>query len=285
MTIVCATNDGLPGIRACTELGAHRVICPDNPGWAESTRPGTCRGCLPLAAEVGFLCRHCWDLVETAYAGWQRWSTLIVAAGGRAVAATGGGGSSALGYSNLSLAMLELDACNRHLATREDLTLLMWVNTPAGAAHAIQFAHAALNAYRTLEVEEHAKVTPPPARCPECGLLTATRNRERVVGAFTVVECQHCGHRLDKIRTGPDSWTGSRACEHDNGAEHLACTDVDCGCWCHHYGTKSRRAGIELLWDADLAAAAPGSAPRDAWTITDAHTITRRTADTGRKTA
>lgn len=282
MTIVCATNDGLPGIRPCAELGAHRVTCPDHEA---NAGPGECRGCLPLAAEVGFLCHHCFTLVEQAYAGWNRWSTLIVEAGGRAVTATGGGGSAALGYSNLSLAFLELDACNRHLATRGNLTLLMWVNEPAGAAHAIQFAHAALNAYRTLEVEERARKTPPPARCPECGLLTATRNRERVVGAYTVIECQHCGHRLDKVRTGPDSWTGSHACESTNGADHADCTDVDCGCWCHHYGAKSRRAGIELLWDADHHTAAPGAAPRHAWAVTDPHTITRRDADTERKTA
>lgn len=277
MTIVCVTNDDLPGIRPCTELGEHRVTCPD---------PDTCRGCLPLAAAVGFLCHHCYSLVEQAYAGWDRWSTLIVEAGGRAVTATsGGGGSAALGYSNLSLAFLELDACNRHLATRGDLTLLMWVNEPAGAAHAIQFAHTALNAYRTLEVEERARKTPPPARCPHCGLLTATRNTESVVGAYTVIDCQHCGERLDKVRTGPDSWSGSHACESVNGADHADCTDVDCACWCHHYGAKSRRAGIELLWEADHHTAAPGAAPRHAWTITDPHTITRRDADTERKTA
>lgn len=154
----------------------------------------------------------------------------------------------------------------------------MWVNTPAGAAHAIQFAHAALNAYRTLEVEERAQTAPPPARCPECGLLTATRNRERVVGAFTVVECQHCGHRLDKIRTGPASWGGSTACESDDALEHVECPDVDCDCWCHLIGVQSRHAGIPALWDADLATAAPGSAPRDAWIITDAHTISRTSA-------
>lgn len=276
MTIVCATNADLPGIRPCTEAGAHRVTCPD---------PDTCRGCLPLAAEVGFLCHHCFTMVEHAYAGWDRWAALIVAAGGRAVSATGGGGAAALGYSNLSLAFLTLDECQRHLRTRGDLTLLMWVNTQAGAEHAIQFAHAALNAYRTLEVEERAQKTPPPARCPHCGLLTATRNTERVVGAYTVIDCQHCGERLDKIRTGPPSWSGSGVCESNNGADHAACTDVDCDCWCHHYGTKSRRAGIELLWDADHHTAAPGAAPRHAWTVTDPHTITRREADDERKTA
>lgn len=276
MTIVCVTNDGLPGIRACTEAGAHRVICPGTK---------TCPGCLPLAAEVGFLCRHCFSMVEHAYAGWDRWSALIVEAGGRAVSATGGGGSAALGYSNLSLAFLELDACNRHLATRGDLTLVLWVNTREGAAHAIQFAHASLNAYRTLEVEQREERLPPAARCPGCGLLTTTGNRQRVAGAYTVVECQHCGHRIDKVRTGPDAWTGSHYCESANGADHASCTDVDCSCWCHHYGTKSRRAGIELLWDADQHTAAPGSVPRDDWTIDDAHTISRRPADAERKTA
>ena len=285
MTIVCATNDNLPGIRACTTLGEHRVTCPDHPGWDEKTRPGTCRGCLPLAADVGFLCRHCWDLVETAYPQWDRFRQLLKATDGRAVSASGGGGSAASGYSNLPLTFLALDECERHLATRGDLTLLMWVNTPAGAAHAIQFAHAALNAYRTLEVEEREKVAPAPARCPECGLLTLTGNRQRVVGAFTVVECQHCGHRLDKIRTGPASWSGSDSCETGDYLGHLNCPDIGCSCWCHEYGTKSRGAGIPALWDADLALAVPGSAPRGDWMIDDPHTIRRVPANDDRKTA
>lgn len=287
MTIVCATNDNLPGIRACTTLGEHRVTCPDHPGWAEKTRPGTCRGCLPLAADLGFLCRHCWDLVETAYPQWDRFRQLLEATDGRAVSATGGGGSAASGYSNLALTFLALDECERHLATRGDLTLLMWVNTPAGAAHAIQFAHAALNAYRTLEVEEREKVTPAPARCPECGLLTIGANRQRLVGAFTVVECQHCGHRLDKIRTGPDSWTGSDICEYGDPTEHVACTELACGCWCHDYGRKSHPAlGVAALWDGDTAGATQGhGAPRGDWIIDDPHTIRRVPAYDNRRTA
>lgn len=118
MTIVCATNGDLPGIRPCTELGEHRVTCHDNE--ANGDGPGLCRGCRPLAADVGFLCGHCYSLVEHAYAGWARWSQLIQAAGGRPVSPTGAGGSTALGYSNLSLAFLELDACTRHLNTRGD---------------------------------------------------------------------------------------------------------------------------------------------------------------------
>lgn len=295
MTIVCATNDGLPGIRACTELEAHRVTCPDHPGWAEKTRPGTCRGCLPLAADVGFLCRHCWELVETAYAGWDRWSTLLAAADGRAVSPTGGGGSTALGYSNLSLAMLEFDACNRHLATRGDLSLLMWVNTQAGAAHAIQFAHAALNAYRTLEVEEREKVIPPPARCPHCGLLSPT-NQSRQRGVLTIVECRNCGGVIDKVRTGADAWSGSDACEYGDPLDHLDCEDVGCACWCHDYGRKSHPAlSVAALWDGDTAGATNGAgAPRGDWIIDDAHTIRhapkdpariRRLPNTERKTA
>jgi hypothetical protein len=236
-----------------------------------------------MPAQVGFLCSHCFGLLEHAYAGWDRWATLITAAGGRAVSPTGTGGSTALGYSNLSLAFLELDACERHLHTRGDRTLNVWVSDHDGAAHAIQFAHAAFNAYRTLEVEEREKRTPPPARCPHCGLLTLTRNTERLAGVFTVVECQHCGGVLDKVRTGPDSWGGSYACESDNALHHTDCPDLGCDCWCHHYGTKSRHAGIPALWDGDLATAAPGSAPRDEWVITDPHTITRITE--GRKTA
>jgi hypothetical protein len=282
MTVLCvAATSALPGVQPCAELGLHRVRCPDHPGFQNT--PGVCRGCLPRSADRGFLCDWHFSLVEHAYAGWARWSTLIEAAGGRAVSANGGGGSAALGYSNLSLAFLELDACTRHLATRGDRTLLLWVNDPDGAGHAIQFAHAALNAYRTLEVEEREKRTPPPARCPHCGLLTLTRNTERQVGAFTVIDCQHCGGQLDKIRTGPDSWGGSHACESDTALDHIECPDVDCDCWCHLIGAKSRHAGIPALWDADLATAAPGSAPRDEWVITDPHTITRTTDE--RKTA
>ncbi len=71
----------------------------------------------------------------------------------------------------------------------------------ADAAHAIQFAHAALDAYRTLEVEEREKVTPRREGARSAASSPSGANRQRVVGAFTVVECQHFGHRLDKIRT------------------------------------------------------------------------------------
>jgi len=297
MTIVCATNDGLPGIRACTELGEHRVTCLDHPGWDEKTRPGTCRGCLPLAADVGFLCRHCWELVETTYPQWARFRQLLDAADGRTVSPSGGGGSAASGYSNLALAFLAVDECERHLANRGDLTLLMWVNTAAGAAHAIQFAHAATNAYRALEVEEREATAPPRARCPHCEQLTVTANRSRERGVLTIVECEHCGGVLDKIRTGPDAWNGSDVCEHGGPFDHLDCEDVDCSCWCHDYGRKSHPAlGVAALWDGDTAGATSGvGAPRGDWIIDDPHTIrlvpkdpttTRRLpADEERKTA
>lgn len=283
MTIVCATNDGLPGIRACTTLGEHRVTCLDHPGWDEKTRPGTCRGCLPLAADVGFLCRDCWELVETAYAGWDRWSKLLAAADGRTVSSTGGG-STALGYSNLSLATLAKDECWRHLRTRGDLTLLMWVNTQAGAAHAIQFAHAATNAYRALEVEEREKVTPPPARCPHCGFLSLTANRSRERGVLTIVECTNCGGVIDKVRTGADAWSGSDVCEHGEPLDHLDCADIDCSCWCHDYGRKSHPAlSVAALWDGDTAGATNGAgAPRRDWVIDDPHTIRHAPSDPAR---
>lgn len=282
MTIVCATNGDLPGVRPCTEAGAHRDTCRDH---SASDGMGSCPGCLPLAAEVGFLCSHCMSLVEAAYSRWGEFRAYLAAADGKAFTPERGGrGSNALGYSHLSLAFLERDEAERFLASRES-TLRMWVNTQAGAADAIQFAHVAQRAYMSQKFIERETRTPPPARCPECGLLTATRNRERVVGAFTVIECQHCGHRIDKVRTGPDAWTGSEACESSNGADHAACPDVDCTCYCHHYGAKSRRAGIELLWDADHHTAAPGAAPRGDWTVTDSHTITRREAGHERKTA
>lgn len=298
MTIICATSLGLPGIRGCAELGEHRITCPDHPGWEEKLRPGTCRGCLPLAADVGFLCAHCWELVEAAYPQWARFRQLLDATEGRAVSPTGGGGGSAAsGYSNLALAFLAVDECERHLASRGDRTLLMWVNDQDGAAHAIQFAHAALNAYRTLEVEERAKDTPPPARCPHCEQLTSTRNRTRERGVLTIVECEHCGGVLDKIRTGPDAWIGSDICEYGDPLDHLDCADVDCACWCHDYGRKSHPAlGTAALWDGDTAGATNGAgAPRGDWIIDDPHTIRlvpkdptsnrRLYVDEGRKTA
>lgn len=284
MTIVCATNDGLPGIRPCTELGEHRITCLDHPGWDEKTRPGTCRGCLPLAAEVGFLCRHCYEIVESAYPKWARFRQLLDAADGRPVSPTGGGGSAAVGYSNLPLTFLAVDECERHLATRGDLTLLMWVNTQDGAAHAIQFAYAALNAYESFEVEEREKVIPPPARCPHCNELTVTQNRARERGVLTIIECQSCGGVIDKVRTGADAWTGSDICEHGDPLDHLDCADVDCGCWCHDYGRKSHPAlSTAALWDADTALATSGTgAPRGDWKIDGPHTIRHAPTDPAR---
>ncbi len=132
----------------------------------EEPAPAPAAGVYPSPPTSASSAATAGTCVETAYPQWDRFRQLLEATDGRAVSASGGGGSAASGYSNLPLTFLALDECERHLATRGDLTLLMWVNTPAGAAHAIQFAHAALNAYRTLEVEEREKVTPPARAVP-----------------------------------------------------------------------------------------------------------------------
>lgn len=59
MTVLCTTTINLPGVRPCAELGAHRVTCPDHPGFRDN--PGACLGCLPRAADRGFLCSYCYE--------------------------------------------------------------------------------------------------------------------------------------------------------------------------------------------------------------------------------
>ncbi len=69
--------------------------------------------------------------------------------------------------------------------------------------------------------------------------------------------------------------------------EHVACTELACGCWCHDYGRKSHPAlGVAALWDGDTAGATHGhGAPRGDWIIDDPHTIRRAPAYDDRKTA
>lgn len=223
-------------------------------------------------------------MVESTYPKWRRFRELLEAAGGRVVTPEAGGSSTALGFSNLALAFLTVDECERHLAHRGDLTLLMWVNTSEGAAHAIQFAHAALAGYRTLEVKELSRERPKPARCPHCGMLTVTGNTASQRGAYTTVECEHCGEVLDKIRTGPNNWSGSVACEGDD-AQHLGCTSLSCGCGCHQLGRSSQEVGITALWNADMATASPDSAPRGDWYVLVAGAVRRRPKEFARKSA
>jgi hypothetical protein len=263
VTVLCITTTGLPGIRPCAELGAHRVTCPDHEGWAEN--PGTCWGCLPRAADRGFLCQCCYERVVAAVAGWRDFRAALDAADGRLVSPEAGGGSTPAGFSNLTLTFLTVDECERHLASRGDRTVDLWVHEEQGAADAIQFAVRAEQAYRSLEVEARER---PVARerCEHCGALTIANTREE--RGVTVVTCSFCGEERARIRPDLVRWVGSATCEHQL---HADCTNTDCRCDCHLLGVQSRPGGVAALWDADQATVSPGY--RATWTIQDALTI------------
>lgn len=261
MTVLCATTVGLRGIRPCTHFGLHRVTCPDHPGWAETLRPGTCRGCLPRQADRGFLCQRCYELVESACLRWPRWLRLVLAADGRLVAPEGGG--QADGYSNLQVTTLAIDECTRLLASRADRTVDLWVHDEAGAADAIRFAHAAHNAFDALQTEERPKHIER-VRCPGCGFLTLTENPTREHRGKTIIECQQCGHVLDEIRLpSAPRWFGSEDCESD---DHLDCRGLECRCACHMVGRASLPQGIHAVFDADQHTT--GYVDRSVWVIT-----------------
>lgn len=231
MTILCVTTSGLPGIRPCTHRGLHRVSCPDHEGWREDLRPGTCSGCLPRAAERGFLCPSCWERVQAAHIAWGPFRRLVVETEGRAVSPDTGGikGSTPTGYSNLPLTVLALDECDRLLASMKGFTLDAWVHTEVGARDAVMFAHAAEAAFRSLPVEaKPARVER--VRCPHCGLLSPMGNPARYRNGVTSVVCRHCGGLLDTVRDDTPTWVGSEACE---TKDHDGCRDVNCRCECH----------------------------------------------------
>ncbi|CAN7516667.1 hypothetical protein LJR042_003529 [Microbacterium maritypicum] len=263
MTILCATTANLPGIRPCTELGAHRVTCPDHPGFRDN--PGTCWGCLPRAADRGFLCSHCYERTVNAVAGWRDFCAALGAADGRLVSPEIGGSSTPAGFSNLTLTFLTVDECERHLASRGDRTVDLWVHDEQGAADAIRFAVAAEQAYRSLEIETHEKPVIR-ERCEKCDSLTiANTHTER--GA-TVVTCAFCGHERARIRPDTVRWIGSATCEHQL---HADCDGTSCPCDCHLLGVQSRPSGVQALWDADQHTVAPNY--RASWIIQDALTI------------
>lgn len=246
MTILCITVEHLPGIRPCTHLGQHRVTCHDHEGWRD--RPGACRGCLPRKADRGYLCQQCFEKVTDAHFRWRDFARLVIETEGRAVSPEGGGkGSSPDGYTNLPLTFLTLDECERHLRSGLGLTIDTWVHTEAGARDAIQFAHAATRAYQSLEVEKR-ELKLERVRCPHCGLLSLTANPTREKHGQTIVECQHCGELLDKIRDTTTRWLGSEDCE---GTGHVECLSQDCRCDCHSIGRVSSPQGIPALCDAD----------------------------------
>ena len=260
---VCITNTGLLGVRPCTMSGEHRVTCPDHEGWAE--RPGACRGCLPRLAEVGHLCRSCYERVVASVAAWPAFREKLEATEGRAVATEGGG--SALGFANLSLVFLAVDECERHRASLRGTTVDVWVQDPDGAAGAVQFANAAARAWDALPVEHHEREVRR-HRCHECGFLATWGNNTRQERGATVVTCRNCGTELDRVRPDIDRWAGSATCEHQL---HSDCDSLTCPCACHALGSRSRPAGAQALWDADQATINPGY--RADWTIQDTLTI------------
>ena len=269
---VCITNTDLPGIRRCTILGQHRVTCPDHEGWAE--RPGTCRGCLPRLAEVGHLCKGCYERVVAAVAAWPSFREKLEATEGRAVASFGGGGS-ALGFANLTLVFLALDECERHLQSRFG-TVDMWVQTAACAADAIQFSHAAERAWNALPVEPTDERAPAPHRCHNCGFLPTWGNDTRKERGADVVTCRNCGTELARIRPDIERWAGSATCEDQL---HADCDNLACTCRCHDLGARSRPAGAQALWDADQHIISPDASGRADWVISDALTITPTTKE------
>lgn len=231
MTILCITAERLPGIRPCKVHGQHKVSCRDHEGWREDLRPGLCTGCLPRKADTGYLCARCFEQVSDAHFKWGDFARLVIETDGRAVSPEGGGkGSSPDGYTNLPLTFLTLDECGRFLKSLHGLTLNTWVHTEAGARDAIQFAHAAERAYRSLEVETR-ELQLERVRCPHCGQLSLGANPTRKKHGSTIVECQNCGELLDKIRDdAADRWTGSEECEHGH---HTDCRSLACPCDCH----------------------------------------------------
>lgn len=260
---VCITNDRLPSVYPCTVLGEHRVTCRDHEGWAE--RPGLCRGCLPRLADVGHLCRGCYERVMASVAAWPAFREKLDATEGRAVATEGGG--TALGFSNLTLVFLTVDECERHRASLHGTTVDVWVQSPEGAADAIQFAHAAARAWDSLPVEHHEPEVRR-HRCHECGHLAAWGNTTHQERGATVVTCRNCGAELERIRPDIVRWVGSPTCEHQL---HADCDNLTCGCPCHHLGARSRPGGVQALWDADQHTTNPGY--RAGWGIKDALTI------------
>lgn len=105
----------------------------------------------------------------------------------------GGIHTSTEGHVNLTGVYLALDECHRHLATREDQSLQMWVNSEGGAANAIQFAAAAERAYRSHEIEERPHRIRR-VRC-ECGAQLIWNPPAWFEGEVTV-SCSVCDRQM-----------------------------------------------------------------------------------------
>lgn len=238
--ITCVRNHPAPG--------EHRVTCPDNPGWAEELRLNACHGCLPRAAERGFLCTPCYERVVAAIIRWADFVAHVHAAEGRLVSPEAYGGTTVpTGYSNLTLSFLELDACERLLASRDNRTVDLWVHDEDGARDAIRFAITAEQAYQSLEVEEREQELVR-ERCPNCSRLTIRGHATHDEHGVKVITCDHCGHELSRVRVNAARWTREATCE---DLLHADCEALDCRCTCHLLGAQSRPGGVQALWDAD----------------------------------
>lgn len=260
MTLLCVAALGdVPGIRPCAEWDEHRITCRDHPGFTD--RPGACDGCLPAAAERGFLCAHHFEQVETTLDAWPTWRRLIIEMEGRAQGTAEGGGGQPLGYIGLPATMLEMDAIERHLSTWDGGRAELWVSTEDGARAGLLFAQAARRTADRLNLDglpdRFERV-----RCPTCGLLSLQENPTREVGGVTVVECQHCGARLARIRADHPRDARADACR---DGRHVECAHTTCACACHEAGPMSHAQGIPALCDADLAS--QGFIDRAGWVI------------------
>lgn len=122
------------------------------------------------------------------------------------------------------------------------------------------------------------------AGCPNCDLLASRGHLTRQEHGHSVIECEWCGHELDRIRDDSARWIGSDWCGHDG---HLECTSFQCRCECHTYGRAKhpQYSGVSALWNADIHLSHPNTAPRALWVVTDARTIRLAAGEHERKTA
>lgn len=213
MTILCITTTGIPGIRPCTVRGVHRVTCQDHPGWTDN--PGTCTGCLPREARVGFLCWPHHERVQAAYAAWPNFRAALEGVDRTVKLDNAGVRTSSEGYIPLPGTLLAIDECERLLASFPSgpRAFDMWISTPEGARDAVMFARAAEAAYRSHQIEER-EAQLQRVRCPRCGQLTLIRQAPALELEPVRVTCdnEHCRHVIREgdeahlYEQGPDGW-------------------------------------------------------------------------------
>lgn len=192
--ILCVCADGsVPGVYPCVIRGEHPLTCT-----GYNKRGEECGGCAPRPAERGYLCQRHYDDVEHAYARWPEWRSQVTLAGERAMQRESGGGS-ALGFVPFTGWMLSVDECDRLIKSLNDMTrpsLSMWVHSESGARDAIQFARAAVRAYRDHEVRERPHKIPT-VRCPSCEQKTLVWLPPAYFPSEVTVSCQNDACRRD----------------------------------------------------------------------------------------